>query len=287
MSCDTPVLILHGGAGRLEEGGFDLVDYRRSLDEIVRAGYDRLRKEGARAAVLHAICLMESDERFNAGRGARLQRDGRARLSASLIDSLSGRFSGVVNVENIEHPILLADLLSGEKHRVLAAEEAIAFARSRGVSYFDPITPVRREEHRRRQASEYGTVGAVALDKTGTICAGTSTGGTGFESPGRVSDSATVAGTYATEHVGISCTGIGEEIVDLAAAARTAARVEEGHEVAAAVGKTIAEGRARENRFGMIALDRYGRAATGETPGVRVTWARCDGEGPVLFPLDR
>ncbi|MFO7983108.1 MAG: hypothetical protein R6V08_06615 [Desulfuromonadales bacterium] len=34
MSCDTPVLILHSGAGRFEEGGFDLVDYRRSLGNI-------------------------------------------------------------------------------------------------------------------------------------------------------------------------------------------------------------------------------------------------------------
>jgi len=152
------------------------------------------------------------------------------------------------------------------------------------MEYFDPVTSVRREEHRLRQASGHGTVGAVALDETGTICAGTSTGGTGFESAGRVSDSATVAGNYASEHVGISCTGIGEEIVDLAAAARTAARVAEGLDVAAAVEKTIAEAIAREYRFGMIALDRQGRTAPGETPGVRVTWARYDGEKPVLFP---
>ncbi len=280
-----PVLIIHGGAGRIEEGGIDLLEYRKSLGEIVRAGYNRLQKEGARAAVLHVVRLMESDERFNAGHGARLQQDGRARLSASLMDSCSGRFSGVINVENVEHPILLAALLSHENNRVLAGAEATAFARRQGMNYFNPVTPVRQTEYRRRLTAEHGTVGAVALDKTGVICAGTSTGGTGYEMAGRVSDSPTVAGNYASAEAGISCTGIGEQIVDMAAAAQAVARIEEGRDVAEAVRKTIAEGIVRGYRFGMIALDRQGRTAIGETPGVRVTWARCDGEKPELFSI--
>ena len=52
------------------------------------------------------------------------------------------------------------------------------------------------------------------------LAAGTSTGGRGFEYPG-VTDSATVAGNYASRFAAISATGIGEEIVDDALAARS------------------------------------------------------------------
>jgi isoaspartyl peptidase/L-asparaginase-like protein (Ntn-hydrolase superfamily) len=41
-----------------------------------------------------------------------------------------------------------------------------------------------------------GTVGCVVLDSKEKIAVATSTGGKGFEIPGRISDSATVAGNY-------------------------------------------------------------------------------------------
>jgi L-asparaginase len=44
------------------------------------------------------------------------------------------------------------------------------------------------------------------------IAAATSTGGKGFEVPGRISDSATVAGNYANPFCGVSLTGVGERI---------------------------------------------------------------------------
>jgi beta-aspartyl-peptidase (threonine type) len=62
-----------------------------------------------------------------------------------------------------------------------------------------------------------GTVGAVALDRSGTIAAATSTGGTMGKLPGRVGDSALIGcGTYAESSIGaVSRTGDGEAIVDL------------------------------------------------------------------------
>jgi asparaginase (EC 3.5.1.1) len=59
-----------------------------------------------------------------------------------------------------------------------------------------------------------GTMGVVALDSEGQLAVGTSTGGKGFERIGRVSDSAMPAGNYATHHAAVSCTGIGEDIID-------------------------------------------------------------------------
>ena len=111
------VLIIHGGAGAREGHHTTFQLYGQSLDRIVEEAWPILQSEGSRAAVLHAIRLLENDPVFNAGMGSRLQRDGHVRMSAALMDGVGGRFSGVVNVEDVEHPIdiaaALADRLGG------------------------------------------------------------------------------------------------------------------------------------------------------------------------------
>jgi len=229
--------------------------------------------------VLHAIRLLEDDPLFNAGLGSRLQRDGVARMSAALMDGAGGRFSGVINVERVRHPIDVAAALGGDKHRVLAGEFATRFARSLGMGDFDPSTPHRLAEHQRRLAGESGTVGAVAVDRHGAVWAATSTGGVGFETPGRVSDSATVAGTYADSAVGVSCTGIGEHIVDHGAATRVAVRVADGMTLEEAIGRTLGEADQRGLEYGLIAVDREGLAMAGTTYGMTTLWAARDWSG--------
>src|SRR3989442_11724495 len=65
------------------------------------------------------------------------------------------------------------------------------------------------------KAVNWGTVGAVALDRYGNLASGTSTGGTLFKYPGRVGDSALVGcGCYADNgSAAISTTGHGESIM--------------------------------------------------------------------------
>ena len=60
-----------------------------------------------------------------------------------------------------------------------------------------------------------GTVGAVALDSSGNLASGTSTGGTMYKYPGRVGDSALVGcGCYADNIAcAVSTTGHGESIM--------------------------------------------------------------------------
>ena len=72
-------LIIHGGAGRLEGKVATKEQYRVGLQEALHPAYETLLQEGARAAVLHAIRLLESDPIFNAGTGSKLQRDGRGK----------------------------------------------------------------------------------------------------------------------------------------------------------------------------------------------------------------
>ena len=71
-----------------------------------------------------------------------------------------------------------------------------------------------------RQMLGEETVGAVALDRTGTLAAGTSTGGIAYMLPGRVGDSPLIGcGIYADNEAGaVSMTGLGESIIRIAVA---------------------------------------------------------------------
>lgn len=71
-----------------------------------------------------------------------------------------------------------------------------------------------------------GTVGAVALDASGSLVAGTSTGGSANKKWGRVGDSPIIgSGTYAGSHCGVSCTGWGEYFIRHAVAHDIQARM--------------------------------------------------------------
>lgn len=74
----------------------------------------------------------------------------------------------------------------------------------------------------------HGTVGAVAIDRDGRVCAGTSTGGIADQMDGRVGDTPIIgAGTYARRNVaGISCTGQGEAFIRGVVAYDVIARME-------------------------------------------------------------
>lgn len=270
-------LIIHGGAGSMEGKGFSDEDYRASLNHIARQSYAVLLQNGSRAAVLHSIRMLESDPIFNAGTGSKFQRDGQIRMSAALMDSAGGVFSGVANIRNVEHPIDVADLLKSEAFHVLDGGEATDFARQRGIPYYNPATEHRLKEYRDQLLGETGTVGAVAIDNEGVISAGTSTGGVGFELPGRLGDTATVAGTYANRFAGVSCTGKGEEIVNLAVAARIVTRVQDGIDLAEVVQNLIEEANLRKCRFGLISLDATGSFVVGATDDTRVLFSQFDG----------
>lgn len=272
-------LIIHGGAGAREGGHANDARYGESLRRILSLAWGVLENSGAREGVLHAVRLLEEDPLFNAGFGSRLQSDGVARMSAAIMDGAAGRFSGVINVEAVRHPIDVAAVLGGERYTVLAGEHATRYARALGMPEFDPVTPHRLAEYRRRAAGDTGTVGAAALDREGRIWAATSTGGVGFETPGRVSDTPTVAGTYADATCGVSCTGVGEHIVDHAAAARVTVRVADGMDLASAVRRTLQEADARRLAYGLIAVDAQGRTCAGSSESVTTLWAARDAEG--------
>jgi L-asparaginase len=283
-----PTVIIHGGAGSSlrNKGGLEAV--RASLHVVVSAVYEHLLTGGsAQSAVVLGCQMMEDDSRFNAGTGAVLQSDGQIRLSASLMNGLLQRFSGVINVSRVKNPIELANFLQGESDRVLSDYGALELLRELQVPPYDPVTELRLQEWVRERRGDFshemagvvaekeliteagrGTIGVVARDRQGRLVSGTSTGGKGFERIGRVSDSATPAGNYATTDAAVSCTGIGEDILDECLAARIVVRVADGAALKEAFHRSFAEADRRQRDFGAIGLDATGAIAWGKTSEV-------------------
>src|SRR3990167_261407 len=168
-----PVLMIHGGAGnRIPK---NLNKTRQALKHIYEKSFKYLKTHSALEAVVYAVELLEDCHFFNAGTGSKLQRDGKARMSASVMDGRSQRFSAVLNIENVKNPVRVATTLLHDHDSVLACHYATQFAREKGFSAYNPVTAQRKKEwDEKRKISVYGTVGAVARDPKGHLASATS-----------------------------------------------------------------------------------------------------------------
>ena len=232
-------------------------------------------------AVEGAVRALEDEPLLNAGTGSYLQADGVARMDASLMTS-DGRAGAVVQVAGLRHPVRLARyLLDRDAHLMLSGPEAEKLALRLGHEAAVVATPgkiaywerhldeaCRRLDYAamaeswRRDNPKLGTVGCVAVDASGRLAAGTSTGGTGQCFPGRVGDTPILgAGTYCTPRVAVSMTGVGERILVLLSAKRLADLVASGRPVAEAAKATLGEVERLGSSAGLIALDDSGQTA--------------------------
>jgi beta-aspartyl-peptidase (threonine type) len=288
------VFAIHGGAGTIRRS--DLTPeqeraYRAALTTALQAGRDVVARGGAATdAVKAAIVTMEDNELFNAGKGAVYTTDAGHELDASIMDGESLDTGAVTGVEHIKNPILLADAVrTGSRHVMYAGYGAELFAQHKG---FELVTQDYFHTDRRLQALleakqgrpefEFGTVGAVALDRGGHLAAGTSTGGLTNKPVGRIGDSPVIgAGTYANDaSVAVSATGTGEYFI----------RQVVGHEisslmryarapVARAAQRAIDEVEELGGDGGVIALDAKGALATPfNTEGMYRGWVTRDGK---------
>ncbi|AFZ37405.1 Beta-aspartyl-peptidase [Stanieria cyanosphaera PCC 7437] len=294
-----PKLIIHGGAGGhiRSKGGLEAV--RNCLHSIVEEIYSLL-LNGASATetVLKGCQLLEDEPRFNAGTGSVLQSDGQIRMSASLMDGAAQRFSGVINVSRVRNPIELAKALQNESDRILSDHGAAELLRELNFPIYDPLTDLRLQEWMQERKDNFrkemagviaeeelalphearrGTIGVVVLDAQGRLAAGTSTGGKGLERIGRVSDSAMPAGNYASQFAAVSCTGIGEDIIDECLAAKIVIRVTDGLSLKEAILKSMQEASQRQRELGAISIAANGEIAWGKTSEVLLA-AYHDGE---------
>ncbi|RJE75884.1 beta-aspartyl-peptidase [Pseudoalteromonas sp. MSK9-3] len=259
QATQSPIaIVIHGGAGTIEKSKFSPEKeqaYRAKLQEAVEAGYTVLNKGGSSLdAVTTAIKILEDSPYFNAGKGAVYTHDEAHELDASIMFGKTREAGAVAGVKHIENPIDLARLvMENSVHVMLSGDGAEAFAKAQGVPIIDNKMfdtehrykalqrAKRKMEHAKQQNKDYqaahksletaykvGTVGAVALDKSGNISAGTSTGGMTNKRYGRIGDSPVIgAGTFADNaSCAVSATGHGEYFIRYNVAADICARVQ-------------------------------------------------------------
>jgi L-asparaginase len=284
-----PKIIIHGGAGRSlkSKGGAEQV--RRSLYRVLEEVYPLLLAGAtAQTAVVKGCQLLEDDPRFNAGTGSVLQSDGQIRMSAALMDGTAQRFSGVINVSRVQNPIQLALALQASPDRVLSEVGAAELLRELELPPYNPLTEIRLQEWMRERQGNFehdmagvvaekelvedtagrGTIGVVVRDSQGQLAVGTSTGGKGFERIGRVSDAAMPAGTYALPTAAVSCTGIGEDIMNECLAAKVVVRVVDGLSLHTAFERSLQEAHRNQRDLGAIGVSAEGAIAWGKTSEV-------------------
>lgn len=277
-------IIIHGGFFSESDQSHEVkIAKQNSLKEIAKLSFEFLKNHSAEETVVHAVKLLEDNLLYNAGMGSQIQSDGKIRMSASLMNGATQKFSGVINIENVKNPIEVAQVLMKEDDRVLGGNGAKIYATENGFDNFSTEIPQRRKEYEEKlKNGGKGTVGCVALDSEGRLAAATSTGGKGFELVGRISDSATVAGNFANEYCAVSCTGVGEDIVSNATAAKIVIRVTDGFSLNDAVEKTFTELKEIDGFAGVIAIDKKGNVAHEDSHPTMV-FASYDGKDFEVF----
>lgn len=223
-----PSLIVHGGAWDIPDDAVEAC--KAGCLRALHAGFSVLTNGGrALDAVEAAVMVLEDDPVFDAGYGSHLNLDGFVECDAIVMDAATLRAGSVAGLRRVKNPIQAARaVLEKCPHMMLIGQGAEQFAYEKGVPLCDPeelISAAEREAWERcRQGSheaehhrghQQGTVGAVAFDEQGRLCAATSTGGTCCKLPGRVGDSPLIGcGCYADCETGaVSSTGFGESIM--------------------------------------------------------------------------
>jgi beta-aspartyl-peptidase (threonine type) len=185
---------------------------------------------------------------------------------------------------------------------MMIGDGAEVFAREQGVSmtpesYF--ITAARLKAYQDRKKAdaekksavppkpEFGTVGAVALDKAGNLAAGTSTGGIAMKRFGRVGDAPIIgAGTYANSSCAVSATGDGEYFIRLTIARDICARMQYQKLTVAQAADSVIFGvlGRTKGHGGVIVVDNQGKVAMPfNTTGMYRGVMSSDGNAVVLM----
>lgn len=287
------VLVVHGGAGTILKKNMTPekeAAYVAALTKALQAGYEKIRSgQSSLDAVEAAIHELEDSPLFNAGKGAVFTHDGRNELDASIMNGKTLEAGAVAGVTTIRNPISAARaVMEKSEHVMMVGPGAEKFAKEAGLTIVDPqyfwtqerwngLQQALQEDSAkavldhnskgtarigtRNHDNKFGTVGCVALDKSGNLAAGTSTGGMTNKKYGRVGDAPIIgAGTYCNnETVGVSCTGWGEFYIRNVAAKTISDLMEyKKMPVAAAAANVLAKIGKMGGDGGLIALDKKG-----------------------------
>ena len=313
------VLVIHGGAGTILKKNMSPekeVAYRAALTLALQTGYDAI-KAGKTSldAVEATIHVLEDSPLFNAGKGAVFTHDGKNEMDAAIMDGKTLMAGAVAGVTVIRNPISAARaVMEKSEHVLMAGAGAEQFAKQAGITLVDPSYFFTQErwdglqnaikedsvkavlDHGSKKSMrlgtinpdyKFGTVGAVALDNSGNLAAGTSTGGMTNKRYGRIGDAPLIgAGTYANNKTAaISCTGWGEFYIRTVVAHDISAMMEYKKMSVADASKAVLDKMGKlGGDGGLIALDRKGNMSMPfNTEGMYRGSVTADGKIEVLI----
>lgn len=262
-------MAVHGGAYVIPEGEREA--HRTGCIRALETGLALL-EAGASSldAVEAAIATLELDGAFGAGLGSALNEDGVFELDAALMDGRLMGVGSVAGISGVPAAIPVARKVLESQYAMIVGDGAARFAARHGLALSDPRDLVSPRELRRWQEAQGGqaadwhrqmfgdTVGAVAVDRAGSIAAGTATGGSPRKPKGRVGDSPLVGcGLYADDRsAAVSTTGHGERLIPLVWAKSAADLVESGASPQQAADAAVARLAQSGARGGLIIADR-------------------------------
>lgn len=280
---DRPyALAIHGGAGTILKSTMSPEKeeaYKAGLRTALEAGEAVLRAGGsALDAVTAAVCALEDEPLFNAGRGAVFTTAGKQEMDAAVMDGRDRNSGTVASIFGPKNPVKLARLvMETTPHVCMTGAHVLDLGREAGLDfpapdYFftqarwdalqDTLAMQAKGEDDEDPARRHGTVGAVACDRQGNLAAATSTGGWTGKLPGRIGDTPMPgAGNFAENATcAVSGTGHGEVFIKYTAGAEIAARMRHrGESVEEAARHVVMEDLGKnDGTGGVIAVDAQG-----------------------------
>ncbi len=261
-------LALHGGAGAV--AGRDYTEVENHLRELTVA-CEALLADGRSSldVVEIAVSKLESCGLYVAGRGSVPNTAGYVTLDASIMHGPSREAGAVAALPDFVNPIQIArGVMEKTPHVLLVGMGAQRFARDNKYAEVDDpsdyyVLPNGVTAEELSNSNAHGTVGAVALDRSGALAAATSTGGTFGKLEGRVGDSPLIGpGTWADDDIAISCTGTGEHIIRAGGAISIACRYQSGTALNDAIDAMLDEVKRLGGDAGVIAVTRDAGIAT-------------------------
>ncbi|MFC3308279.1 isoaspartyl peptidase/L-asparaginase family protein [Blastomonas aquatica] len=246
-------IVVHGGAKTIRADQAQA--HRSGCAKAAAAGAEVLRRGGSAVhAARMAVCVLEDDPVFNAGRGSVRNAAGGVEMDAGIMDGTTLALGAVAAVRCIVHPVEAATAMLDAEPVLLVGHGAEVFALDQGLAVRDTPDDCSAID------AGHDTVGCVAFDQQGAFAAATSTGGLEGTLPGRVGDSPLPGcGFYADDAVGaVALSGEGEAIARTLLATQVM-RAMEARPAPEAAGAIFAPLQRLGAQAGVVAIDTGGR----------------------------
>ena len=303
IKASNVALLIHGGVGRIYKEAIPLEmesQYKEVLTHALKEGLKIITGGGKSIEAVEAtIKILEDCPLFNAGKGAVYANNEMIELDAAIMDGKTLKAGAVAGARTVKNPISAArKVMENSPHVMLTGSGADEFAKLNSLdivhqSYFKVAnrwqqilklkaeTDNSNDQFYEAPLTKLGTVGAVAIDDTGGLAAGTSTGGMLNKKFGRVGDTPIIgAGTYANSICAVSCTGHGEYFIRHAVAHDICAMIEYKSISVSDAAQEMIEGKLTKagGVGGLIALDAKANIAINyNTEGMFYGYIKKDG----------